>query len=377
MFSYVPKVLYLVSKDIPTSIPLEVAESMYGKSVNINVLSFYKQEGKFSNNVNIQVHPVGASSMLDMNGIFSLGEWMYEYQPDVVHVHHTASSFWGAIMAKGLTGAAVIRTEHNNQRHYTAIQSVVHGCAQALANRILCNSKDTYENLYPFQKRLVGDNWEVVYNGVNIDRIEEASSRSSTFSEEIPLDRTLVGSVGRLVDQKNYSRLIQAFSLIAEENSGLHLVLVGDGEKRGELESKAESEDIDDRITFTGELPRDDVYAALHRFDLFVMPSLWEGFCNAVVEAMTAGNPVVSADISTLREVVGGVAKYVDPKDPDDIANGILELVREDQQKRWHREREGRRRAMQNYSIERTAEAYIRNYYQAIGQPAPVGNSSN
>ena len=361
------KVIYIVGKNAPTSIPLEVADAMVEKEIGLTVAAFNKANGS-GGHFTSEIVPLGAQSIFDPRGITNLYQCISESEPEVIHVHHTASAFWGSILARLVAGAAVIRTEHNNQQHYTLPQNILHGCSQLLADRVLCNSKDTYCNLYPLQKWAIGDSWEVVYNGIDMPRIDDAVDRASPVCLEKLEDRVLIGSVGRLADQKNYGRLLQAFPSVVQESPEAHLVLVGDGENRTELEQEAVAQGIEDRVTFLGECPRDDVYAALHEFDLFVMPSLWEGFCNAVVEAMAAELPIVCSDISTLREVVGDAAHYADPNDPADMARALIELLNMDSsvRKRWGER--ARKRAAERYTIEGTAEKYVETYRKVIGE---------
>lgn len=357
-------VLYVVNEGGPTSIPLELADVIDAEDVDLTVAVF-KESGDTNDHFDRPAIPLGSRFLCDPRGIWNLLQCIAEFQPDIIHVHHTASAFWGSILAKLVADVAIVRTEHNNQRHYSIPQNVLHGCSQLLADRILCNSENTYHNLYGLQKWAVGDKWKVVYNGVDVSRIEAASDQTPSFYSETFDDRTLIGSVGRLVDQKNYRRLIGAFSLVLEAVPEAHLILIGDGENQSELRREVEAQGVEKRITFAGECPRDDVYAALHEFDLFVMPSLWEGFCNAVVEAMAAGLPIVSSDISTLREVIGDVAVYVEPEDTEDIASGIVEVLSEKGGKRGY---SSRQRAMENYSIEKASEAYAENYYRVLEQ---------
>jgi len=217
-----------------------------------------------------------------------------------------------------------------------------------------------------WQKRLIGDRWRVVYNGVDTERIEKASSTPLPFETK---NAVTVGSVGRLVDVKNYQRLVDAF---AEVNScfpePLQLVLVGDGENRRLLEQQIDDLELNEQVALVGEVDRDEVYAALHSFDIFVVPSLSEGFCNAAVEAMAAGLPIVCSNIPTLREVVGDVALYADPEDPNDIANVLLDLLQRGEEE-WRRKgNEAHRRAMERYSVTRTAEQYERSYRRVMEQ---------
>jgi len=358
-------VLYIVNADTPMAIALEVAGKISRlPSINLKTVLFQEENKQTSKYVDVSVCSIGTKSFFDLRGIKNLWQLTAQFQPEVVHVHHTASSFWGAILAKLVVGAAVVRTEHNNQRHYSIPQNIIHWCSQVLADRVLCNSEDTYRNLYPLQKCVIGDRWEVIYNGVNVSRIRDASSREFPLPAHILEDRFVVGSVGRLIDQKNYQRLIRAFPLVLDEIPEAHLVLIGSGKNRSELEEEAIAQDVEHHVTFAGKLVREDVYAVLHRFDLFVMPSLWEGFCNAVVEAMAAGLPVVCSDISTLREVVGDVGHYADPENPEAIARSIVQVIRKGPED-WKREGESARsRATKKYSIEKTAKSYIEVYKQ-------------
>ena len=78
---------------------------------------------------------------------------------------------------------------------------------------------------------------------------------------------------------------------------------------------------------FTGALTREAVYEKLGQWDAFVMPSKFEGFCNALIEAMAAGLPVAVSDIDTLREVAGEGALRFDPYDPQAIGAAMVALV--------------------------------------------------
>jgi glycosyltransferase involved in cell wall biosynthesis len=357
----------VVEKNAPTSIPLEVSDELNKSKVGLTVVTYKKTE-KYADCFSYPKVSIGARYFLDPIGIYRMYRYIVKCQPDIIHVHHTASAFWGSILAKLVASSAVIRTEHNNQQHYSLPQNILHGCSQLLADRVLCNSKDTYRNLYPLQKWAIGDSWKVVYNGINVSRIDAATNRELPVRIQEVEDRVLIGSVGRLVDQKNYGRLLQAFPSVVQESPEAHLVLVGDGENRTELEQEAVVQGIEDRVTFLGECPRDDVYAALHEFDLFVMPSLWEGFCNAVVEAMAAELPIVCSDISTLREVVGDAAHYADPNDPADMARALIELLKMGSSVRKQWREKARKRAAERYTIEGTAEKYVETYRKVTRQ---------
>lgn len=126
------------------------------------------------------------------------------------------------------------------------------------------------------------------------------SGRGAAFRRElgVPQDAPLVGSVGRLATQKRYDRLVRALPSLP----GVHAVVVGEGPERGTLQALAREEGVAERVHLPGH--RDDVADALDAMDVFVLCSDREGMSNAMIEALAAGAPVVSTDVSGAREAL-------------------------------------------------------------------------
>ncbi len=133
--------------------------------------------------------------------------------------------------------------------------------------------------------------------------------------------------VGTLQPRKNLARLIDAFERVLRSGAvgpDLKLVLAG---KRGwlyqEILARAQTLGIAANVCFPGYVQGTDLAALYSGATLFVMPSLYEGFCMPVLEAMACGTPVVCSDVSSLPEVVGNAALTFGPRDTDDIARAI------------------------------------------------------
>jgi len=362
------RVLYVIGKMAPTSVPLEVAYHIDDRRVNIRVAGYYSSSKNFESQ-KFDISSIGARSWFDYKAVKRLYNNTLDFNPDIVHVHHTVSAFWAAIFGKVL-GAKIIRSEHNNTRFRTLRQRVPNTIGRGLADLVLCNSKNTYQSMSSLQKWLVGERWSVVYNGIDAERIDRGASKMPPFGREE--GALTIGSVGRLIDQKNYGRLIEAFSKVRSEiGQKVRLVIIGDGENREYLEKKVDRLGLTGCVVFAGQVDRDEVYAALHEFDLFFMSSLWEGFCNAVVEAMAAGLPIVCSDIPTLHEVVGNVAVYMNPEDPSDMARALSGLIREGPKEWQRRGKVARTRARTNFTVERTAERYVESYLDVAERSIP------
>ncbi len=355
-------VLYLMGQIAPTSVPLEVAHFINDSRIRLHPVALYESE--YSGGAHGR-HPIclEAKSRYDLSALYRLYRLLRRLQPDVLHVHHTMPAFWGALLGKGLMRARLVRSEHNNYMYRSVGQRAINTVSQKLADRVLCNSYNTYRSMEAWRKRLLGEKWRVVYNGIDVGRIDQASSGDPPFEGQY--SGVTVGTVGRLIDQKNYQRLVQAFAQVVEGvRQECRLVMVGDGEKRKVIEQEVRRLGIEKHVVLAGEVDRDTVYAALHSFDCFVMPSLWEGFCNAVVEAMAAGLPIICSDIPTLKEVVGDVAIYADPERPESITRAIGALLEEGEGGWKERGGKARSRALERYSIECTADEYVESYLQ-------------
>ena len=142
----------------------------------------------------------------------------------------------------------------------------------------------------------------------------------------LDLPEHFVLAVGTLQPRKNYVRLITAFSQLRKAAACPHrLVIVGgEGWLYEDIYRRAEEDDIKGLVVFPGHIS-DDLLPALYNLaDLFVFPSLYEGFGLPPLESMACGTPVVASSISSIPEVVGQAAILVDPRDTE----GMTEAMR-------------------------------------------------
>jgi glycosyltransferase involved in cell wall biosynthesis len=169
--------------------------------------------------------------------------------------------------------------------------------------------------------------------------------------------RHVITCVGRLDPQKNVAWLIETAPALLERLPDHDLLLVGGGSLRPQLEQMCTALGVAQRVHFAGW--RADVAAVLRGSDLLVLPSLWEGMPNVVLEAMASGIPVVANDVEGVREVLGpsGDAQIAHPGDRDDFVDRVVDIL---QNNRLARElgAANARRAHEAYSIETMIGAY-------------------
>jgi glycosyltransferase involved in cell wall biosynthesis len=140
----------------------------------------------------------------------------------------------------------------------------------------------------------------------------------------IPAGAVVVGSVARLARQKRFDRLLHA---VAPLGPGVHVLLAGEGEEAGAIRALAAELGLSGRVHLPGF--RDDVGDVLDAMDVFAISSDREGMANAMLEAMMAGVPVVSTDVSGAREVLEGGAGVVVERAVGPLAAALRALVHE------------------------------------------------
>ena len=184
-----------------------------------------------------------------------------------------------------------------------------------------------------------------------------------------PEHRVLL-NVGRLVAQKGQRDLLRAMPRVIQSQPAARLLIVGEGQLRGELESLITQLRLNDHVTLLGR--RDDVPRLLDLADLFVFPTLYEGLPGAIVEAMLSATPIVSTAIPSIGEAVQHQhsAVLVPPHSPSDLADAIIELLQ-------HSDRAGqlastaREDALRQFNIPAVTRQIEQLYDSVLAQPVP------
>jgi glycosyltransferase involved in cell wall biosynthesis len=213
------------------------------------------------------------------------------------------------------------------------------------------------------------DRFRVVYHGVDLDRFQRPDQPQNACP--------LILSVGRLVEQKGFDRLLQACAEIARDGVDFRCEIVGDGPLRRPLEELAAELGLGDRVHFAGKLFQEDLirhYAAADVFALLCMPASDEdrdGIPNTLIEAMAMELPVVSTTFTGVPELVthGETGLLVETDDVAGAARSLISLLGDAERRREMGEA-GRRRVAADFTIAGSARR-LNDAFHALSPTAP------
>ncbi|MGB7589964.1 MAG: glycosyltransferase family 1 protein, partial [Terriglobia bacterium] len=172
----------------------------------------------------------------------------------------------------------------------------------------------------------------------------------------------MILSVGVLQTRKNTLNALRALEKLPAR---YRLILVGgDGYGSGTIHDYIRRQGLGPRVQVRGYVALEELQSLYQSASVLLFPSLEEGFGIPVLEAMANGLPVVASRTASLPEVGGEAALYVDPHDPQDIADKVLRAV-EDPELRRRMIQQGLERA-QEFSWRRAAEATLKVYNEAL-----------
>lgn len=282
-------------------VAVDLVRSLDRQQFEVAVVSIWRRVGceleNLLDNCNARVEYLGKGKGFDSRMYHRLHRVLKDYRPDVVHTHlHVLRYALPSLLL--LRPATMVHTVHNLAEREVELKAQCiqrfafnHGVIPVAVSEEVAHS---LEHLYGIPQ------CRVIPNGIATDhyarpRVVRREWRAKAGFTE---DQVLFVCVARFAPQKNHALLLKAFARVSAYDPRAHLLLVGEGPLREQLETQAQSLGLARRIHFLG--LRNDIPDVLGATDVFVLSSDWEGNPLSVMEAMASGLPIVST-------AVGGV----------------------------------------------------------------------
>lgn len=289
-----------------------------------------------------------------------------DFRPDVLHTHLSRVTIGDALLARAVGVNRVVTSVHTNEIYFqhpfwsrALRQAGRFGTRYIAISHAVSAALQTYLGV-PERKI------DVVYYALDLD--EFAAGRATVRAElGAGDDEVLIGTVGRMTEQKGQKYLVEAMPEVLRQFPRARLAIVGhDTGARDALEAQVRSAGLEDRVRLVGY--RDDVAAVMSSMDLFVLPSLWEGFGLVLLEAMSLSRPIVATTVDSIPEIVvdGETGFLVPPRDPAALAAAICRMLSDPEMARSMGVA-GRRRAETAFSMERMIQETLDVYAATRG----------
>ncbi len=296
----------------------------------------------------------------DLKMIWRLIKLMKKRQPHIVHTRN-----WGGIdaivAAKMAAVPRIIHGEHGWNLDDPLGQNLkrrrIRRFLSPLVNHFVAVSADI-QNWLIQDVGIKKEKISVILNGVDTEKFRPREQTDLRQSLGFLASECIIGCVGRFDPVKNHRLLIKAFSKLNYTLRPMRLVFLGDGPERASLEALGNELHCHDRIHFLGE--RDDVADILRMMDIFVLPSKSEGICNALLEAMATGLPIVATAVGGNTELIqdGSTGLLIPSDDEDAMASALNSFLNDSPDRREQIEQNARKRAEKEFSLRCMIEAY-------------------
>jgi glycosyltransferase involved in cell wall biosynthesis len=300
--------------------------------------------------LNVRVEELERRGRLDWRRLMAMRGWFKALRPDIVYSFNYETNAY-ARLAGLLAGVPILVTGERGI-YMSGMMTLVERLLNPFTECVICNAEAVRRDLVdrvglPEHKLITIRNAVVISPVTRPDERQTARRLIGAADDEI-----IVGTVARLVWEKNLSMLVEVASHLRDTPVNLRYCIVGSGPEEGVVRAAIRSQKLEDRFILPGQI--EDARSLLPGFDLFALTSTTEGLPNTVMEAMAAGLPCVCTDVGGLRELVepGMTGYLVASDDRRGFAARILELAL-DPERRTIMGQAGRHRISAGYSVDR------------------------
>lgn len=313
---------------------VELCQGMDKNKFEISVVLFFHDEGFLEElkAAGVKIHVLATKKTYKRKAIPELIRLMKKEKFDIVQNMLPIANLAGGLAARlsGTRPVVVGSLRNANPFSWRNLFCLMDLAALNFFNDCVITNSETGKKFAVRDYRLPADKIQVIYNGKDFLKYQTSVTAGQIRRElNIPDGHLVVTTIGRITEQKGYEYLIEAANiLIKQQNRKVTFLVVGKPEETfAKVKSLIQKYSLDKEVRLLG--VRRDIADILAASDVFVLPSLWEGLPNVLLEAMIAGVPVVATDIEPNREVIENnqTGLLVPPKNAPALTEAIMTIV--------------------------------------------------
>lgn len=271
---------------------------------------------------------------INQKSLFSFTSYSYlikiitKYRPNIIITYLFHADIIGRLIIQTFTRYRTIpylRTTYNYEKY--RIVRFIEKLTKYFVKQYLANS-EAVKNYYIEKIGVSKEKITVIPNGVDVSYYENIP-KDGDLRKELGINprEIVIACVANLHINKGHKYLLEAFEDVYKEKKNLKLLLVGDGDNRENLKKQTKNYLSKNNILFLGK--RSDVPQLLKIADIFILPTLFEGMSNAILEAMASGLPIITTNIPENRELLQNnkTGILISPKNSHKISQSINFLI--------------------------------------------------
>jgi glycosyltransferase involved in cell wall biosynthesis len=312
------------------------------------------------------VYVLGMRHLFDIFAVIRLYKLLRDLKPDVLHIHSYRAAIWGRPLGRLAGVPVIIYSVHN--KWGGKIHSILDRWTSRYGDVVIPFSVAVKKVLIEGSRINPSKVSAPVYIGVDIEKFTVVSeSDIQEVRKGLAINETdnVIGFVGALSEQKGLMYLVDAVDNLRYEFPNLRCLLIGEGEQERHLKAKVNKLGLQEHVLFLGQ--RYDIPELLCLMDIFVLPSLWEGLPQAILEAMAAHCPVIASAVDGTPEIIthGVDGWLIPPHDSSALRDSLVKLL-ENEELRKNLANRGYETVCKRFSVKRMVSEFDNLYKQYL-----------
>lgn len=292
--------------------------------------------------------------------IFGLCKIIKDFKPDILQSFLFFDNILARIFGKLMGVPMVVSGQRNVKIHSSYVRNLIDKYTLFLGDLIVSNT-DSGKELLIQRGRLNPQKIKVIYNGIEIAKEQIFLQRKELLKEiKISEKVKIIGFIGRLQKQKGVKYLIDAMELLNDKMK-IYCVIIGEGRDRDDLEKHARNKNI----CFLGW--KNNALKYIKAFDIFVLPSLWEGMPNVLLEAMVCEVPVITTNVGGNTEIIedGKTGFLIEPKNCQQLAKKIEYVLNISKKEKEKITKQAKKMVEERFSIKEMVKGFEKIYLES------------
>lgn len=273
----------------------------------------------------IRVEQLAMTRWRDRHTIKQFLRLLDEEQISIVHGHMLPADFWGCLLAKIFRRKKTVYTRHCILPFSFSTYGLQHYFLNKIvADKIIAVSEVVKTHLITHCASLPQKVIKI-YNPVNVNKFHHVDGVGVRKELGISNESVVVGNTSRLDNRKGYNYFLYIAKKITERHTNVQFLVVGDGPEVASIRKYVQEHGLEGKVILCG--IRRDIPQILGAMDIFLFPSLWEGFGIALAEAMASGKAIVASNVGPIPELIeDGISGLLPTPRPWLVETDILDV---------------------------------------------------